>query len=280
MKRIRNFLSIIISVVLVFASGALVLADSDSRINEENSNAKELLYCLRGQDAPEELLTELDDLDVDVSANTVLKVVRMRTQNRNAVNEITAELGPTVLMITNCTGRNVTTDIFMAIDTNGNFTSVLPEDGDLTVPRDGGTSYLPPDGSNLVKVTAVFNRVYESDDYLHWFPFYQPIGLLFTYYANGINSLTAAEVYYIAEGVEYTYPGFVMLNGGDLYDHVIYKSITNPVNNMIYHALNEYRTDRAMDVNSGGPFVGQTCTYYFTIDGRTIDGTVRIFDND
>lgn len=280
MEKVNRVLGVVIAIILILISSISSLAHSKYEGIMDDSVASEILYCIRGQDVPEKLVEELEDISIHVSTSSLLKVVRMQVRVRMADDTVTSIPGATVLMVTNENGLNTTTDILFAANSNGSFVSVLPEDGDLSTPRLGGTSYLPSYGNALVHATAVFNKVYESSDPYHFFPYYQPVGMYFIYYANGTDSLTYADICYQTEGFEYTYPGFVDVSGGVTYTHEISRIVSNPASNTIYHKVDSYRSDRALHISSGSPFVGQFFNYGLTINGNYIDGTVRIFDND
>ena len=278
MKNNSKLLCIAVLMICVFIFKVTDVAYAGDKATIVAPDSDEILYCFRGQDAPAKLLEELNALAVHVDENTLLKVVRMQTSTRCTESAMTSATNPTVLMVTNTNGRNVTTDVFLAIGSDGNFISVMPEDGVPATPRAGGSAYLPPDGSNLVRATAVYNKVYKSSDIYHFFPYYQPVGVYFIYYSDGVSVLSIASVCYLASGFEYTYPGFVEISN-NIHDHTIVKYVSNPASNTYYNAVNEYSTDRALHVTSGAPDVGQYFVYTFRIDGNFISGTVRIFDN-
>ena len=278
-KSIKKLLAIVTAFSVMVVFNVTSYAYSSDTISESESANSEILYTILGQDLPCKLVEELASYSVQVSSNTVIKAVRMRTSERSTGDSSYAALGPTSLVVTNETGRNVITDVFFAINSDGQYVSVMPEDGNLSVPRSGATEYLPPEGAMLVHATAVFNKVYEPDDYLGDFPYYQPVGMYFIYYANGVDTLTYAYVSYQSNGYEYTYPGFVDVSGGVLYSHEISRLVSNPASNTIYHKVNEYRTDRALNVSGGHPSAGIFFSYGLTINGIYSDGSTRIIDN-
>lgn len=205
----------------------------------------------------------------------------MRTSALDATGSLTTTaLEPTVLMITNENDSTVTTDVLLAFDSDGNFASILPVENGTVSPLAGGGAYLPNDGSNLIRGTAVYNKVYREDDPLGFHPYYQPVSMYFIYYANGVDTLSFARVDYQTEGFEYTYPGFQDVSNGETIMYVISRSQTDPASNTICHAIDEYRTDRALYIAGGAPDVGHFFSFRLTINNKTVTGTVPIFDND
>lgn len=281
MKKFNRFLGIVLATAVCLTSSISCFAHTGSTATGNIPAADQVLYSVRGQNAPATLLNELDSLDVHVDADTQLKVVPMQTSAFDATGSLTTTtLEPTALMITNENGSTVTTDVLFAFDSNGDFESILPVENGAVSPMAGGGAYLPSDGSNLIRATAVYNKVYEDDDSWGIYPYYQPVSMYFIYYANGVDNLTYAAVYYQTDGFEYTYPGFVDISNNETYLYEISRVVSNPASNTIYDRSSPYRTDRALWISSGAPWVGHFFSFNLTINGRAIDGTVRIFDND
>ncbi len=266
MKKISRFLKCIIAVAVIFSFLNAYYVYADDVDSTDTSTAPQVLYSVRGQDAPADLLKELDALSVHVDANTWLKIVSLQSSaSKSASNSSSA------LLVINKDGSTITVDSLLAVDSDGVFLSILAVDNNLVSPRAGETVYIPYYENYLIKATAVFNEVVDPDDYL--VPYYQPVGMYFIYYANGVNTLSYAEITYDTDGVEYTYPGFVQLNGGALISHSITRSVNNPASNTIYQQVNAYPTNKAIDINAGY-FAGMSFSYYLIINGSPCDDTI------
>ncbi len=220
-------------------------------------------------------MNELEAFDVFVDANTLIQVVPVKSQDTDSVGLASAADEPTALLVINKRGSVVTVETILAADSDGEFLPILSVSNNTVMPRSGHSEWLPDQYNNLIRATAVYNKVYQPDDFLQATPYIQPIGMYFIYYANGVDTVSYAGITYKTRGYEYTYPGFVDISGGVIYEHLVTRNVSSPASNTIYHQLNEYRTDRALYVmDGGGGQTGMSFCFYIVINGIPNDNYV------
>jgi len=260
LRKVKKFTSLFLvaALVLVF----FIPASADASIIGGNTGGgvippeDSVVHTYLGSQITDELWDTLEEIGVELNADTILQARPMNETNDSLV-----------LTITNQEESLITTDVFMAFDNNDATDIVaIDEYGTLELV---GRGFDVPATQAILRVIVSYNCYYDEDGT----PYCQPQNMQAAV-VNSAYNVTSMTLSYITKGYEYTYPGFLCL--GDLdddegyYTHRIHLTKLSPVRNMYYFASNPYMSTQVIKtVNGGNPLTIEPMgiDYRIYIDG-------------
>jgi len=255
LRKVKKFTSLFLvaALVLVF----FIPASADASIIGGNTGGgvippeDSVVHTYLGSQITDELWDTLEEIGVELNADTILQARPMNETNDSLV-----------LTITNMEGHLVTTDLFMAFDHNGS-TDVVDIDASGTMTY-GARGMDLPVSPVVIRAIAAYN--YYNTDYMYC----QPLNLQAAY-INTSYELEYMTVRFCCDGYEHTYPDFELLDGlninddEDIYIHIIEINQESPRYNMYYFKSNPYNPDRVLRTNYIGPAGIDNPYFYYII---------------
>lgn len=270
MKRSIKLMGILLSFALLFSIVTPLTVNAvGGAYNEEKTipSSQKTLYSAKGSAVPDSLYRELATMNVTVNSDTLIEIIQMDSGTGSA------------LVVTNINETTVSKDIIFGVEEDGQVTTIQPVDESSAMTRAGYHTWFSDDCLSLVKATAVYNILYiERMDigygqYIEWSPLYQPQGVYFFYYDNGVNEVTYIEVLYVCQGVHCTYPDKTPIDGTIPIAHPIVVAKRNPNSNTIYSTTDPLEAGTGLDVVEG--LCVQRLSIKMEVDGDIIeDGVV------
>ena len=268
-------MSVLLSVALLFIFTApfAVNAVGSNGIKENRiPSSGKSLYSVKGSKAPLGLCQELATLNVMVTDNTLIEIVRMDSG-----------IG-TALVVTNAKDETVSKDVIWGIEDDGRIATIQPVDENEAMLRAGYTKWFSDECLSLVKATAVYNILYTDHIDLGnglsmgTFPIYQPLGVLFFYYDNGVNEVSYVKVVYSCIGIHCTYPDKTPINGYIPTNYPIPVEQYNPNPNTIYSTTDPLAEGTGMHMNDA--LCTQRLSIEMEVDGSMIEDGVTFIGNE
>lgn len=270
MKRSIKLMGILLSFVLLFSIVAPLTVNAvGGAYGEEKtiSSSQKMLYRVKGMAVPDGLRRELASMNVAVNNDTLIEIIRMESGTGSAV------------VITNTNETTVSKDIIFGVEDDGQIATIQPVHESSAMTRAGYHTWFSDDCLSLVKATAVYNILYT--DYIDLgygqpvgcFPIYQPQGVYFFYYDNGVNDVTYVKIVYSCQGILCTYPDKTPIDGTIPISYPIPVEKRNPNPNTIYSATDPLEAGIGLDVVEG--LCVQRLSIKMEVDGEMIeDGVV------
>ena len=256
MKKQLKIMSLLLSLVLLLASGTPFTAKANGSINmDDNATlitpSSNAIYSIRAADAPAELCQALNAMNIATQSNTLIEVV-----------PLSGEDGGTAVVVTNASGVAVTKDILVAPDAEEGFVDLTVVPTADTYAYGSGGAYFPSYSNNLIH--AVVNFEHYTGGY------YRPHSLQVLYTSNGIDVVTNMDVRYYCEGFVYTFPEMEALTEGGMntYCHEILLFKAVPESGEVYASHRSYSSDRVIYVGGdGAPATSHDIAFSVYING-------------
>ncbi len=245
MKRSIKLMRILLSFALLFSIVTPLTVNAEGgAYNEEKTipSSQKTLYSVKGSAVPDSLHRELATMNVIVNSDTLVEIIRMDSGTGSA------------LVVTNINEATVSKDIIFGVEEDGQVATIQPVDESSAMTRAGYHTWFSDDCLSLVKVTAVYNILYidrmdlGNGMYYELTPLYQPQGVYFFYYDNGVNDVAYVEVLYTCQGIHCTYPDKTPINGTMPISYPIVVAKRNPNSNTIYSTTDPIEAGTGLDV--------------------------------
>ena len=110
------------------------------------------------------------------------------------------------------------------------------------------------------------------------FPIYQPLGVYFFYYDNGVNDVSYIKVVYSCIGIHCTYPDKSPIDGDIPINYPIEVEKNNPNSNTIYSTTDPLEEGTGLDVVEG--LCTQRLSIEMEVDGILIEDGVAFLGNE
>ncbi len=231
-------------------------------INREIVVSESVIFETKASKIPHAVKNVLIEKGAVIADNTSVKVLSINNSNDS------------VICVTNNSNGLIENDIIISYNKNADGELVINN----TIPNaitNSGTVWGSATYNGYDSDFTVIGKLY-STEYVgpYGVLYYRPYQCDFTYTKGTNVTVGLIEVYYITEGVLYTYPGYEQLESP--YAHTVTVSILNPAPNTTYSNVNYLPINRAIKTSSGTLNAGHALSFNCYVNGRNEHYTVNI----
>ena len=246
LKKIKKAVYLLLALILSVAVISPVAVNAESISMEESAISDQVLFSFTGKQTAAKLSNRLENYGVPVEDDTLLQVVKPNSGSDS-----------TALMVTNQEGYQVSQNLFMVLDEEGNDVPIpvptVPGDAQLMGTNDGfGFDWddLFSGGSFICRWAVLYD--YQLVGGMQYF---RPKHAQFVclYSASDGYSVTDACMQVVAEGTEFD-SNFNVLSL-ETFEHKIIISQSVVARNTYYAKTDEYDANRWICTNAGDFYV-------------------------
>lgn len=226
-----------------------------------------VLFSIRGQTVSRQVKNYIEENGIEISDDSLIEIIPISSQKQRSMTK-------NIISVTTQKGTQIEKEFLLSFQQTEDGKAEIIDVPETILspiqPRDGHTS----DTSNwndyaTIKGTAVYDLYNENGTY-----YYQPYGCYFFVNKKVSDAdVSFVSVSYSCDGFVYTYPDFQNCDYED--EHLITVTQYNPKTSTMYSKISYYDSDKVLKTSTGSPFVGNSLTYTYTIngirDGVTLD---------
>lgn len=246
LKKIKKAVCLIMALVLSISVISPAAVNAESISMEESAISEQVLFSFTGKQTAANLSSRLENYGVPVEDDTLLQIVKPNSGSDS-----------TALMVTNQEGDQVSQDLFMVLDEEGNDVSIpvptVPGDAQLMGTNDGfGFDWDDLfSGGSFICRWAVLYDYQEIGNAQYFRPKHAQFVCLYSA-ADGY-SVTDACMQFVAEGMECN-SSFNILSQ-DTFEHKIVINQSVVARNTYYAKTDEYNANRWISTTGGDCYV-------------------------
>lgn len=255
MKKMISIIMMICMLTVTTSVGAVIPPeDAVPVVPIESIVSESAEFYIEASKIPSGVLSVLSENGASVDDASVIEIISLNDSEDKAI------------CVTNIIDDEIEKDLFISYVKDENDELIVDNSMAeiLAQGPDGNwnASYPPLSWNGDYIVNATATAALYSDN---WVTFYKPYKCSFSYINYAGVNIDAIDIFYIADGSLYTYPGFE--STGDVYRHIVTASAQSPVEGRTYSGTNYFATNRVM-LFSGLPSAGQGITFDIYIDGE------------